>query len=121
MLLKQMLGEGLGALAVKMTDPAASQALFMKMVAAVAIFAYILVDVAATVLTVKFSYYIVLTERGEIAVDTALSVRGPSVNRLAKLLGCKLTVGILRQKVDQLALSVGMIGLFLHIWYHFPE
>ena len=98
-----------------MSDRTASSAFFVEVRTAIAPFSNILIDGTIVCLTAESAHGGVGTERGQVTVGTAPSALAVPVDRTAKLIGCELSVGVARQKIDQCLASVRFVGLFGHV------
>ena len=87
----------------------------MEVRTAIAPFSNILIDGTIVCLTAESAHGGVGTERGQVTVGTAPSALAVPVDRTAKLIGCELSVGVARQKIDQCLASVRFVGLFGHV------
>ena len=84
-----------GILAIQVPDLSAKHTFDVKMLAAIAPVADVLVNAATAFLTAELAHRFVFAKFGQVAVDTAFSVFTVPVDRAAKFLGGKLAIGIL--------------------------
>ena len=98
-----------------MANIAATQAFFVEMPTAIAGFPNVLIDVAVAIFATEFAHHVLAAQKREMSVNTAFSVLSASVDGTAELFGGKLTVGVLREKGDQLLSSVRSVGCFIHV------
>ena len=107
-----MVGKHLGIVAIQMLDRTAPHAFPVKMTAAIAFRANVLIHGAFALRTVKLLYHVRLAQLRQIAVDAASSCGKAAVDRLADLLGTKLTVWIFGKKLTDALSARRLINLF---------
>ena len=109
-----MLSELYGIVAVEVVKRAATKTLFVKMRAATAVVAGVLIEIAAALITAKTLDGVGLTELVQAAVKTAASLFGTPVQLTAELVDRELAVGVLREELEQLLPSLGFVGGSCH-------
>ena len=111
-----MRGKAYRVVTFQMSDRTASSAFFVEVRTAIAPFSNILIDGTIVRLTAKLLHRGIGAKRGQMTVGTAPSALAVAVDRTAKLVGCKLSVGVARQKFDQCLAPAHLVGLFRHIF-----
>ena len=96
-----MLRKCRGVGTVDVAELAATEALFVKMAAAIATLANVLVDVSVGGVVSEFLQNAVIAKRRDMAVDTAFSALGGACQSMAKLVGGKLAVGMQDEIVEE--------------------
>lgn len=109
-----MLEKFSGGVAVQMLYLSATDAFFVKMLVAVAFFAYVLKDVAVVFGVAEFSNRLFFAEIRKLAIDAAFSAFCVSVESQAKLVRGKLFVGMGGEEIRQCRLSRGVVVFLLH-------
>jgi hypothetical protein len=90
-----------GISAMEMLDPSASDALGVKMLPAITACPNVLVNAAFPLLIAEHAQHVPLAKLAKTAIKTASSALGVSVERHAKLLYRKLSVGIPFKKLHE--------------------
>ena len=103
-----------GIVASEVLDGTADHAFSVKMVAAIARGANVLVDAAIALGAVEFTNDIRLAKLGKMAIDTASTGGCIPVDRKTDLLGCELSIRILGKKAANARASRCFVGLFFH-------
>ena len=110
MVLADMLKKLVAQVAVKVKQSAATDALEVEMVTAIAV-TYVLIHERRLRCRAEFPYASLLAQLGKSAVDRALRRRASVLAKLRRyLLGGELSVGVVYQKVKKLFSSRRVIG-----------
>ena len=115
-----MVGKMRGIVTSEVLDRAALHAFSVEMVAAIALHANVLVNVAIARSAMEFLDHIRCAKLGKMTVNAAFSRLRVAVDRNTDLFRCKLTVGILRKELSDPLTSQRPIRLFLHL-FHLPH
>ena len=112
-----MRGKADRVVARKVSDRAAPRTFFVKMRTAITFFSDILIDRAIVRFTAELLHRGIGAKSRQMPIRTASAALSVSVDRAAKLVRGKLSIGIARQKFDQRLAPVGLIGLFGHSFW----
>ena len=90
-----MLKELYRGMAIQMFNFSAAQAFFVEMVAAITALPHVLIEGTSVLFPMEFSQDVLLTKDGQLTVDAAFFATVLAVKGKTKLVGTKLSVGVL--------------------------